>query len=42
MVKALKDKNSLLIIDNKKFKKINSNPLNIVYKKNLKLLKRTN
>ena len=32
MVKALKDKNSQIVIDNQKFKKVSSNPLDIVYK----------
>jgi len=38
MVKALKDKNSQIVIDNQKFKKVSSNPLDIVYKKNIALL----
>jgi hypothetical protein len=42
IVKVLKDKKSIVIIDNQKIKKSNANPLEIVYKKNVKLLSQLN
>ena len=42
ITKVLKDKKSIVIIDNQKFKKANARPLDIVYKKNVKLLSQLN